>query len=208
MNEMNEQNGSNETNELNEEEPRCQECSCGNSHYKEGEHFQFVENMRDRSINMDHTFQEFVNLANTMLDSENDGADISINDDGLIFVCEIKPAENIGNLEMFELKWAYSLVGETTILTQEKLLELNLPNNIDSVVEYNNGVHIPGFVLMGILGAICQQLGNVAQIIVFSETPNVVSSETTDTPTTEKPEDENLPSVDRFYLKLQPNTST
>jgi hypothetical protein len=152
-------------------------CDCNHNHEidtpsdENGEEvvkFKFVEGMQDRSIIIDDRLHELVDLVEEiMVDIE----EIPQASDTLFPIGETSMSEDQLGGKMgffFNFKWAYSIEGSNTLLTKEKLLELDLPNNLDSLIEYDDGFNIPGPMMFGLFGGISEKLGNVKNLLIYS----------------------------------------
>jgi len=146
-------------------------CACSHHHSHENVganengvvEMKFVEEMRDRSIVLDERFKTLAKNAEMICYEYDDKPEPN---EHMIPIGHCSLGEKLSNHQYFEFKWAYSNEQTPTSLTIEKLISLDLPNNIDSVVEYEKGFNIPLSMLFGIFGGIAEKLGNVENIIV------------------------------------------
>lgn len=134
--------------------------------------FEFVEEMRDRSIILDEKFDDFIESTKDLIIEVDEKPEPSPN---LIMVAETVMCKDnvISNVDFMNVKWAYSidvdiLEKEMVVLSLKKLKDLNLPNNLDSVIEYADGFNMPDYMLLGLIGGICHQMGNVEEIIIHA----------------------------------------
>jgi hypothetical protein len=154
-------------------------CTSCNHHHSENDNdndnevkFKIVEEMRNRSIILDDEFDGFIQLTQRLLVEVDEKPEKS---DNLILLAEtIMCADNvISDMDFMNFKWAYSTdssssIGMGSVMTEERLKELNLSNNLDSVIGYCNGFNLPDYMTLGLIGGICHKMGNVSEIIVHS----------------------------------------
>ncbi|MEX0597296.1 MAG: hypothetical protein WD512_12450 [Candidatus Paceibacterota bacterium] len=132
--------------------------------------FEFVEEMRDRSIILDQQFDEFILLTQRLL-VEVDEKPENLGNNLILLAETVMCVDNvISDVDFVNFKWAYSIgsSGSVSIMTEERLKELDLTNNLDSVIGYADGFTVPDYMMVGLIGGICHKMGNVSEIIVHS----------------------------------------
>lgn len=150
-------------------------CTSCNHHHSGNDDdnevkFKIVEKMRDRSIILDDEFDGFIQLTGELLVEVDEKPEDSVNLIALAQTIAL-PENPFTDIDFMNFKWAYSVpeeFGTGTLLTEEKLKELNLSNNLDSVIEYTTGFNLPGYMTLGLIGGICHKMGNVEEIIFYS----------------------------------------